>query len=270
MIRITYTGLLAPLSVLLTTLLLPVQPSLAQVMLSPTAVIGTDLGQFSDVAPLTNMINQSGLKSPFVSGSTDFDTYFARGLEISGDANGTNNWQSDFQFDLPLTGYVDFDLGASYSVSKMAIYNISLENITLRMSEELAELTNAPIAGAFRLTNHVHFPFSYPPDVIQFDAPVQGRYLRIDISSAYRFSISDTFAYAIIGEVVLSVAVGNRPELAIVKTSTGDVLVMFGGSLETTDLLGAVFTNAAGNPQTSLTIPQGSLATQQFFRARSD
>jgi len=85
----------------------------SQVMLSPTAVVATDLGTASESTPLINMINQSGIETPFVSGSTLFDTYFAnpgQTFATSGDG-GTNNWQSEVSFTLPLKGYVDFDLG---------------------------------------------------------------------------------------------------------------------------------------------------------------
>ena len=47
-------------------------------MLSPVGVSEAGLGTFStDFGALTNIINQSGIKVPFVSGSTDFDAYFA-------------------------------------------------------------------------------------------------------------------------------------------------------------------------------------------------
>ena len=54
------------------------------------------------------------MEIPFTSGVTEFDTYFANPARVfaqSGDG-GTNNWQSTFSFSPPLTGTVDFDLGA--------------------------------------------------------------------------------------------------------------------------------------------------------------
>ncbi len=93
-----------------------------QVMLSPVAVVGTDLGTYdAAITPLANMINPSGVTTPFVSGSTDFNTYFAHPGQTFANANFSNNWQSLVSFDPPLTGDVDFDLGAFHQINKIAI-----------------------------------------------------------------------------------------------------------------------------------------------------
>jgi hypothetical protein len=173
----------------------------AGVMLSPTAVLGTDLGTFDPaVVPLENMINQSSLDKPFTSGVTDFDAYFDSGDPPFGQG-GPGNWQSDFSFNLPLMGFVDFDLGAVYAIERMAIWNRSLENIEILVSET----QGGPFAsaGSFTLVNHLNFPFSYVPEILDLDDAFQARYLRIDINSTYKFDPSDTFAYAIVGEVVV-------------------------------------------------------------------
>src|SRR5580765_2861388 len=77
-----------------------------RVVLSPVAVVGTDLGSYAPETALVHMIDQSGVQTPFVSGSTDFDTYFAAPAKTWATNFGTNNWQSNFSFNLPLTGYV--------------------------------------------------------------------------------------------------------------------------------------------------------------------
>jgi hypothetical protein len=182
----------------------------AGVMLSPTAVLGTDLGTFDPaVVPLENMINQSSLDKPFTSGVTDFDTYFNTGDPPFGQG-GPGNWQSDFSFNLPLMGFVDFDLGAVHMIERMAIWNRSLENIDILVSETQGGPFTS--AGSFTLTNHLNFPFSYVPEILELDDAFQARYLRIDINSTYKFDVSDTFAYAIIGEIVLdAVTPGDGP-----------------------------------------------------------
>jgi len=53
--------------------------------------------------------------------------------------------------------------------------------------------------------NRLNFPFSYLPEVVELDAAVQARYLRIEIDSTYKYDPTDTFAYAIVGEVVVDV-----------------------------------------------------------------
>jgi hypothetical protein len=242
--------------------------TLGQVIVSPVAVVDTDLGVFDASVPLTNMINQSGIDIPFVSGATDFADYFRPGNRAFAQNGGANNWQSNFSFDLPLIGYVDFDLGASRRINALAIWNVSVKDVTVKLYEEL----NGPeqVVGSFTLTNHLNFPFSYPADVVTFGASHQGRYLRLAITSAYQFSPSDTFAYAIIGEVVVSAEVSAGSSLTIRLTPDGDVTVAFSGTLESATSIEGPFTAVPGNPQGTHVIAQDALATRQFFRSRSD
>ena len=195
-------------------------PLSAGTMLSPTAVLGTDLGTFDATVPLENMINQSGLDKPFTSGVTDFDEYFTTGDPAFGQGNFANNWQSDFTFNLPLTGFVDFDLGAVYTIERLAIWNRSLENIEILISENLGDPVTS--AGNFVLTNHLNFPFSYVPEILELNGTLDARYLRIDISSAYEFDVADDFAYAIVGEVVVE-TVSSVPNFTADFDNDGDV-----------------------------------------------
>lgn len=172
----------------------------AAVLLSPATVIGTDLGVFDSTTPLVNMINQSGLDKLFTSGVTDFDTYFATGDPPFGQGNFVNNWQSNFSFNLPLMGYVDFDLGAVYSIDQLAIWNRSLKDIKILVSD--TSINTLQEVASFILPNHLNFPFSYSPTLLDLGAAYNAQYLRIEIDSVHLFSPSDDFGYAIIGEVV--------------------------------------------------------------------
>jgi len=176
-------------------------------MLSPTAVLGTDLGTFDPQTALGNMIDQSGLDKPFITGVTDFDAYFNSGVQPFAQALFTNNWQSNFTFSLPLTGFVDFDLGDTYTIDKLGIWNITLATGDVLVSETLG----GPFvdAGDFTLPTKVNFPFSYQPEIITLDAPIEARYVRLGITSAHKFAASDTFAYAIVGELVVDVVNGT-------------------------------------------------------------
>ena len=78
-------------------------PAQGAVVLSPVAVAGSSLAAYDASTPFENMINQSGLAEPFVSGTTDFGTYFAEAGKPFGNANFANNWQSALSFNLPLT-----------------------------------------------------------------------------------------------------------------------------------------------------------------------
>jgi hypothetical protein len=186
-------------------------PLQAGAILSPTAVLGTDLGTFDPVTALENMINQSGLDKPFSSGVTDFDEYFTTGAPPFGQGRFDLGWQSDFTFTLPLTGFVDFDLGAVYDIDRIAVWNRSLENGNFLVSETLGGPFTS--AGSFHLQNKLNFPFSYQPEIVLLDDTVSARYLRFDITSAYKFDITDTFAYAIVGEVAVDVVSDEPPVL---------------------------------------------------------
>jgi hypothetical protein len=186
-------------------------PLHAGAILSPTAVLGTDLGTFDPVTALENMINQSGLDKPFTSGVTDFDEYFTTGAPPFAQGGFANGWQSDFTFTLPLTGFVDFDLGAVYAIDRIAVWNRSLENGNFLVSETLGGPFTS--AGSFHLANKLNFPFSYQPEIVSLDDTVNARYLRFDITSTYKFDITDTFAYAIVGEVAVDVVTDEPPVL---------------------------------------------------------
>jgi hypothetical protein len=178
----------------------------AGTMLSPVAVLGTDLGTFDPAVPLENMINQSSIDKPFTSGMTDFDEYFTTGAQPFGQG-GPGNWQSDFSFNLPLMGFVDFDLGDTYTMDRLAIWNRSLENVEIYFSDTPGGLTT--LGGSYRLTNHLNFPFSYLPEILELNTTVEARYMRFQINSTYKFDVTDTFAYAIVGEVVVETTSGG-------------------------------------------------------------
>lgn len=238
------------------------------ITLSPVAVVGTDLQTFSPTAPLESMINGSGVEIPFVSGVTEFDTYFANPARVfaqSGDG-GTNNWQSTVSFDPPLKGTVDFDLGARYRVNKVALWNRSLKEITIKILEEL----NGPeqVGGSFSLFDRQSFPFSYAAEVLPFTAPLEGRYLRLVIDSTHPIP-GFTFTYATVGEIVVSATplAAAPPSLAIEATSGGDVRVSFTGTLTTSPNPQGPYGPVSGNPQGTYILPKAALSGLQFFRA---
>ena len=240
-------------------------------MLSPVAVLGTNVTTYDNTVSVTNMINQSGITTPFVSGVTIFDTYFANpGQKFATSGNGgTNNWQSQLGSNLGYQGYVDFDLGAVYQINKLAIWNRSLSNITVKILNDLSGPEQ--VAGDFRLTNRQSFTFSYSVDLLPFGATYAGRYVRLAINSIYPIQ-GFTFGYAIVGEVVVSAApVGQpSPTLSVTHDPNGDVTVTFTGTLQSSTTIGGTFTNVSGNPSSPYTLPKASLLPRQFFRARGN
>jgi hypothetical protein len=188
-------------------------------ILSPAAVLGSDLGTNSEtVTPLVNMVNQSGLSKPFTSGATDFEDYLTTGDQPFAQG-GVGEWWSQVDFSLPVEGTIDFDLGAVQTFERLAIWNRSLEDIQIHLSDTPGGPMT--LAGEFTLPNQTAF-FSYLPTVLEFDAPQQGRYLRIEVDSAYPFSAFDTFAYAIVGEIAIDSLPPNQ-NLAADFDNDGDV-----------------------------------------------
>ena len=248
------------------------EPTPAQFVLSPIAVVATNITTYNETISATNLINQSGIETPFVSGVTVFNTYFAdpfRMLANSGDG-GTNNWQSEVAFDLGYQGYIDFDLGAVYQINKLAIWNRSLSNVTVKILMDLGGPEQ--VAGDFTLLNRQSYPFSYPAEeVLPFAVVHQGRYVRLVINSIYPIQ-GFSFGYASAGEVVASVSVGGTPPptLSVAHEPNGDVKVTFTGTLLTSTTAGGTFTNVPGNPPSPYTPPKDSLLPTQFFRARSN
>ena len=187
----------------------PIPPSPGQVIVSPVAIESTDLGEFGATTPLTNMINQSGLVKTFTSGVSGFDRYFDFNPVPLTSNDFMNNWQSLVDFTLPLTGHVDFDLGGTYLIDRVALWNSSLENIRLQVASDpggpWTEL------GAYVLPSHLFF-LSYTPDVLDLNGMFAADYLRIEVDSAHKFSFTDTFTYAIVGEVAVSAIPVPEPE----------------------------------------------------------
>jgi hypothetical protein len=179
-------------------------------LLSPVSVLGTDMGESSPLASVGKMIDQSGLDKPFVSGVTDFDAYFTTGDQPFAQAMAGNNWQSVTQFTLPVTGTVDFDYGAVYSIDRLAIWNISMKDIKIHTSATSIESVQQ--VGSFALPNHLNFPFSYSPDLLNLGGAHDVRFMRIEIDSVHLFSPSDMFGFAIVGEIGAS-AVPTSAEL---------------------------------------------------------
>ncbi len=246
-------------------------PAFGQVVLSPVAV-STAIPSFNGTVSPTNLINQSGIETPFVSGVTDFNTYFAVPHQVFGNSGdgGVNNWQSDTAFQPGYQGFLDFDLGASYQLNKLAIWNRSLSNITVKV---LADLSGPEqVAGSFSFFDRQSFPFSYAVDVLDFNAALTGRYVRLEINGIYFFQ-GFTFGNASAGEVVVSARPSSGsppPALSIAPLSNGDVQVTFSGTLQTSPSISGTFTNVPGNPGSPLTLPRAGLLPRQYFRAREN
>jgi len=186
----------------------PLPPPPARVILSPIAA-STDLGEYDATTPVTKMLDQSGLSKTFTSGVTSFDGYFDFNPVPFNSGTTANTWNSLIDFTLPLTGHVDFDLGGTQAFDRIALWNKTLQNIRIQISDS----PGGPWTeiGQYILPNHWNF-FSYTADVLDLGGLHTADHLRIEIDSAYKFSASDTFTYAIVGEVAVSAIPVPEPE----------------------------------------------------------
>lgn len=239
-----------------------------QTMLSPVSVTESGLGTFSPTfAPLQAMIDHSGLNVPFESGTSDFDAYFAPpNTNFSKNLDRTK-WQSQVSFTLPFGGFLDFDLGAPYAVSKVAIYNISVKSLRVLV----AEAAGGPWVdhGVFSLTDQ-QSSLSLRATVLDLGGSYPAQFVRLAIESEFPAKFNGTYGYVILGEVVMRVGSTPPPTVSIALAPSGDAVVEFTGTLQSKATLDAIFSDVPGNPTSPYTIPKGTLDStpQLWFRSR--
>ena len=187
----------------------PIPPAPSRVILSPVAIQASDLGEFGASSLYTNMINQSGLTKTFTSGVSSYNRFFDFNPVPFQSLTFTNNWQSLVDFTLPLTGFVEYDLGGTYAIDKLALWNMSLASIRV----QVANLPGGPWTevGSYALPSHMAF-LSVAADQLDLGGLHVADYLRIEVDSAHKFAPSDTFTYAIVGEVAVSAIPVPEPE----------------------------------------------------------
>ena len=142
----------------------------ADVIRSP--ITATASGFSSNIFPVNNTINQSGLSAGFTSGVTDYDTY------VGGNpTHSTSNININHYFgNSPPFGQIDYDLGDVYSVSSLglwgATFSASLQDFNLLLSTDAGFAGALPVGLSAALNANVQ-DFSF--------APVNARYARIDV-----------------------------------------------------------------------------------------
>lgn len=139
----------------------------AAVILSPAAVTIDSGGPGTGSAE--NVINRTGLLTPFVSGVDDFDAYMASNPRHGRTAFG----QEWFSQDGSETASLTFDLGQTYFVEGLAWWNDETAG-SGRVDVVIFGMTVA----SFDPANHVQLALSYVADVAKF-APVATRYVTI-------------------------------------------------------------------------------------------
>jgi hypothetical protein len=235
-------------------------------MISPIEVTENTLGTYSQTNRVSKMLDQSGLVSRFNSGSTDFNTYFSSGQDLTANPASTNIWKSLATFTLPLTGYLEFDLGKNYTVDQIAIWNVSLSDVEVELRFD--PLEEGVSAGQFFLHNHLSATTNCPADILKLDRPTGGRYLRLVINDTYTLPPpNQSFAFATIGEIAVSVLPPPPPTLNLQIDFFGDVYISFRGILQSANSVEGEYTDVPGNPTSPYVIFYEDQLTNTLFRA---
>jgi hypothetical protein len=196
----------------------------APLMLQPQSASSPfEIGGSGINGPVSQMVDQSGLFTPYVSGVTDYAAYIASNPFHSGyNASGTLAAGNPF--------WVDFDLGASYLVDRLAFWNYHLAQGGVTglavYTADNAGFANALLVGTLSPATYTSQspPYGYVP-VQDFDlTDSTARYVRLYITS-YQIvcGLCWTTPYAGIGEV----AFGGQDAVVPVPAA----LWMFGGAL---------------------------------------
>jgi hypothetical protein len=139
----------------------------------------TDMGTFTGA--ISNITNQSGLSATYTSGTTDFDSY------VSSTTNsGTNSdyvWQSTTS-----TGFVTFDLGASYDLNALALWPViatnvnAVRNFTLYADTDADTSTLGTSLGNFTAVAAVGGNLTIQSQVFNFNT-TNTRYIQMNVTS---------------------------------------------------------------------------------------
>jgi hypothetical protein len=162
----------------------------AGTILSPVAVVGNTLG--TGGGSVGHLIDQSGLSAPFVSGSTDFDTYVATDPTHAG-LSAANGWASASH---DTSGYLEFDLGSAYSISALAMWTqnntSAVDGFSLSSAMDEAFTIGVTNLGSFSGTKTL--------TVQTFDFLAIGEFVRLQVNSTFGATNVD------IGEIAFDVA----------------------------------------------------------------
>lgn len=198
----------------------------AGLIIAPVSV-STNMGRFGNVGNgyrIDNIINGSGLSSPFVSGVTDFSTYIASNPTHLGSV-AANVWASQTGTN---TGHVDFDLGGQKTIAAFALWNAAQNSISRVATFNLlasadATFTNTINLGSFA-TNTSGFSGAVQAQVFTFSA-TDAAFVRMQITSTAapggnNVASMGEVAFSAVPEPSSAMLVGSGILLALVRRRT--------------------------------------------------
>jgi hypothetical protein len=174
----------------------------ASVILSPTAVVGNTLGTWVNGGSTTNIINQTGLSSGFVSGVTDFSAYLATD-PIHATNDEDNAWSGE---NGPVLGNLDFDLGDTFLLSSLVLWSQSnangIDGFTVFSSLD-ATFSSTINLGTFSAS------IPAPIRAQTFVTPSTAQFIRLQVNSTH-----DGGNFVNIGEIAFEVSAVPIPATA--------------------------------------------------------
>jgi hypothetical protein len=154
----------------------------AGLVLGSTAT--TNMGVYSQTGnSLSNLTNKSGLSATYTSGITDFDSYVSS--TTSNSTLSSSGWFSALNVK---TGFVTFDLGASYDVNALALWALSpnnsnaVRNFSLYADTDANTSSLGTLLGNFSAVNASGTGIATQSQVFNF-ATTNTRYIQMNITS---------------------------------------------------------------------------------------
>lgn len=178
----------------------------ASTVSSAVGVTSNSFGNYSTDRSIDRVSDQSGLSATFTSGVTDWDTYFSTAV--------SHNYFSQYEWFGPYHtedngghGTLVFDLGGSFTIDKIAMWNEDIFGIiTFDVYTSNDGLSYTAVGSGLTPTNNTDDQ-DYTNDIFTID-PSIGRYVKLDITS---YTINN-FQSCSMGEIAFStVAAAPNP-----------------------------------------------------------
>ena len=175
---------------------------MAGAILSPIAVINNTLGTFATIPANSIDFTHDGSGLPaFTSGVTDFGTYVGTSPAHAGFAIG-NAWASAGGV---FTGVIDYDLGASYTITQVALWNQDGGANQGINSFDILTSNNAAFVGAVNVGSFNATDSSLNVQTFALTSSV-GEFVRLQINSNHGATCCTT-----LGEIAFDVAAVPEP-----------------------------------------------------------
>lgn len=154
--------------------------SQATVIRSAASVTLNTFGEWDSNYDIGNVSDQSGLNQNFVSGITDWDSYFSTNPSHTWTASVYEWWG---KADSGLSGTIIFDLGDIYYLDKFAIWNEESSGISyLNVSTSADGILYLPAGNNFMPTNNPSNPLAdYTANIFNLTISTS-RYIMLEIT----------------------------------------------------------------------------------------